>query len=920
MMNTNKVKIRPPKRNLLDQVDTEKAWEILINSIKEIMYSMTHSPTSSNSVTSRLSFEQLYRNCYHIVLRKQGEKLYNEVNSIFVEFLKVRNIELLKFVQKEYGNGLGNDTIDINFIKGYNSAIMDKMILECENYSLCLSMVSDILMYLDRVYVKEAALNNHNGSNNSQILAVYDLGMKLFKIHMLDANNIGNVINTLILNGINQIRNANFYSIKRDDTDNEIQKQDMYLNEKFQIKAIIKMYGLLYSSDNYINNSNSKRNESSVSQVSELFSIENGDTNDNLILSEKDNEENANSNDHTNLVVDSTFDNYYSNHFEPYFLEITYKFYETISSKLINLKDLRIYILKVNDVISFESDLLKFLKFSNVTIYKKTLPLINVLIINNNIENLLKWDLQNDEIIEESFYSWLVNINVENLKLLYFLILKIDRHLKILSKYLRLFIIEKGSSIANDTKIEISRMSSTTNSKKNQKDQMDKYAILYIQKILKFKNGFDLISSGSFQKDSNLNKTIENSFIEFLNIGNDSSKICEYLSLFIDNKLKKNKLSSSSSSSSTFYNDNLETLTKAITIFKYIKDKDLFEKYYQKHLTRRLLNNKSISIDLEKLVVNLIKDEMGGDYTSKLEGMFTDIKISSDLSKDFNSFMELQKNDNNDNKRINFEINVLNTIYWPLQVPESDNIINLPKNLNQLYEEFNKFYTTRHKRRMLTFSMNLFSTLDIKVRNFGKNPSKVYEINLSLYCGLVLLLFEYPEFSQYGLKHESFEENPVFTLEQIQEITSIPESDLIRALQSLSVANPKTRLLKKDPMTKSVNSGDRFQINKSFESSVSKFKVLTVASSSKPETSQEALATLKEVNNARKLEIDACIVRIMKSKKQMLFNSLIAQVIELLNRRFKPSVSFIKERIENLLEREYLARDESDVHLYHYLA
>ena len=70
----------------------------------------------------------------------------------------------------------------------------------------------------------------------------------------------------------------------------------------------------------------------------------------------------------------------------------------------------------------------------------------------------------------------------------------------------------------------------------------------------------------------------------------------------------------------------------------------------------------------------------------------------------------------------------------------------------------------------------------------------------------------------------------------------------------------------------------------------------------------------------RKHEIEACIVRIMKSRKQLQHNQLVTEVVQQLAKRFQPSPVVIKKRIEGLIEREYIKRADSDRKLYIYLA
>ena len=58
----------------------------------------------------------------------------------------------------------------------------------------------------------------------------------------------------------------------------------------------------------------------------------------------------------------------------------------------------------------------------------------------------------------------------------------------------------------------------------------------------------------------------------------------------------------------------------------------------------------------------------------------------------------------------------------------------------------------------------------------------------------------------------------------------------------------------------------------------------------------------------------------MKSWKWLDHNELIGEVIWLVNNQFAPSPSMIKQRIENLIEKEYIAWDPADVKFYQYVA
>jgi cullin 3 len=162
----------------------------------------------------------------------------------------------------------------------------------------------------------------------------------------------------------------------------------------------------------------------------------------------------------------------------------------------------------------------------------------------------------------------------------------------------------------------------------------------------------------------------------------------------------------------------------------------------------------------------------------------------------------------------------------------------------------------------------------------------------------------------------------------------------MRALTSIAVA-PKAKVLAKNPPTKSIKAGDRFSFNASFQSKALKIKAPIVNAISKVEDGQERKKTEEKNNQSRAHIVDAAIVRIMKyvyqsllflqllkltytirSRKELNHSQLVSEVLTQLVGRFKPEVSLIKKRIEDLIVREYLERpDEEDApSTYRYVA
>ena len=84
------------------------------------------------------------------------------------------------------------------------------------------------------------------------------------------------------------------------------------------------------------------------------------------------------------------------------------------------------------------------------------------------------------------------------------------------------------------------------------------------------------------------------------------------------------------------------------------------------------------------------------------------------------------------------------------------------------------------------------------------------------------------------------------------------------------------------------------------------------------------MASLEDVEPAKSIAvergttIDAAIVRIMKSRKILSHVNLVGEILKHLN-FFIPDPKQIKQRIEMLIEKEYLMRDDTDNKLYCYV-
>ena len=71
-----------------------------------------------------------------------------------------------------------------------------------------------------------------------------------------------------------------------------------------------------------------------------------------------------------------------------------------------------------------------------------------------------------------------------------------------------------------------------------------------------------------------------------------------------------------------------ENLDKAVQLFSYLTDKDLFSEIYRNQLAKRLLNQRSKSDDAERSMISKLKLRCGAQFTGKMEGMVTDLRTA----------------------------------------------------------------------------------------------------------------------------------------------------------------------------------------------------------------------------------------------------------------------------------------------------
>ncbi|KAJ1650544.1 Cullin-4A [Dispira simplex] len=382
-----------------------------------------------------------------------------------------------------------------------------------------------------------------------------------------------------------------------------------------------------------------------------------------------------------------------------------------------------------------------------------------------------------------------------------------------------------------------------------------------VERLIQLKQQQDRVMAQCFRGDEQFLETFRSSFEHLMNAR--PAKPSQLLARYIDHVLR--------SAGKTITEEHLEqTMNQVLTLFRYLHE----------------------------------KDECGADFTHRLEGMFRDIEVSKELQAEFDPTpfragkqrgkrLAAESDTTVAEHELRFHAKVLTESYWPTY-QRKENVV-LLKAVIYYQNQFEKFYLTKNQGRRMRWQDTL-ATCVVRVHF----PLGMKELMMSGYQALILLVFT---------------SNDSYTYRDIQNATEIHDDDeLIRTLQSLACS--KISILVKEPPTKNVvPATDTFRFNLEFTSSLFCIRVNAVQLKDSP---KETKVTTEKVIQDRQYQVDAAIVRIMKSQKSLTHTQLLNTLFQTL--QFPITAADLKKRIDILIDTDFIERDPDDSSLYCYLA
>lgn len=357
---------------------------------------------------------------------------------------------------------------------------------------------------------------------------------------------------------------------------------------------------------------------------------------------------------------------------------------------------------------------------------------------------------------------------------------------------------------------------------------------VYVDALLEIHTQYSGLVKRAFNDEPEFTRSLDNACREFVNRNEvcraGSNKSPELLAKYTDVLLRK-------SSTSIEEADLERTLTQIMTVFKYIEDKDVFQKFYSRMLARRLVHSNSSSDDAETSMISKLKEACGFEYTNKLQRMFQDMQISKDLNKEFKEHIDGVEY----KKSVDSTFAILGTGFWPLTAPSTP--FGPPPEISAEIERFTRFYKHKHDGRKLTWLWHLCKG-EIKA-GYCKNSKTPYTFQVSIYQMAILLLFN---------------EKDTYTYEDMLSATQLNSDVLDQALAVIL----KAKVLLMGAPNEKPGPGKSFRLNYDFKSK--KIRVNLNLGGVK-EAKQEEAETNKTIEEDRKLVLQVryvpCLILIV---------------------------------------------------------
>eukprot|EP00759_Apiculatamorpha_spiralis_P017112 PhF_6_TR23278/c0_g1_i1/m.32769/K10609/CUL4; cullin 4 len=433
----------------------------------------------------------------------------------------------------------------------------------------------------------------------------------------------------------------------------------------------------------------------------------------------------------------------------------------------------------------------------------------------------------------------------------------------------------------------------------------------------------DLVLAKCFENELHFAQTFRDSFEKAMGAPH-VDVLSKHLAMHYDRLLSASEATSAGSGTSTVVDD------ATLPLVRLLPTKDSFEAHYKILLARRLLLLRSKGNDIERDAILKFRAELGTGFTQKTEGMLKDVENSKDLQQRFNECGPLT-------------VNVLADGMWPsMGIPWE----RIPEDMSRYIRQFETAYKGAFANRVLSWR-HVLSTVQMRyipVRKelvvslsqclallaldemMGESPALEWE---GATMDEIKAMISIPPTCETGKSHNSNNSQQAVALVGLRswdglqrELDAIMASLVAAKLVLSSAANSKGNTTPTTPTQPA-----KYKLNETYTHRQNKVRV--AAHHQQPNLAGPRAIQRKEdqerdeaIGQAIQLDrthaLDATVVRLMKSRRKMHHTELVTGVLGMC--KFPVQPVDVKKRIESLIDREYLKRDDNDPGIYQYIS
>jgi len=584
---------------------------------------------------------------------------------------------------------------------------------------------------------------------------------------------------------------------------------------------------------------------------------------------------------------------FYEKEFETKYIERLKSFYGMESTQFLQANGVSLYLKKAEERIEEEKQNAEYLGNYLPTSEPKIKKAIDEVLIE---KHMLK--------IQYDFIRMLREDQDQDMRRLYALLSRVPDGLPSSANTFQVFLIDAGSKIISEQR------------NKDVKEALNS-AVAFCKTLMSFYEKYEKLVSQNFNNDPLFKTALDKAFRDIMNQNSGKFNIPRLLNYYLDNIIKGKEKDVSSE-------DEIDdVLQRIVNLFSYLQDKDEFFEYLRKSLCKRLLaKGKQYNENTEKSFLSKLKAQSGDAAIRKLQGMFTDVQDES-----INELKQKFEQDNKNSSKVGgveLEVQVLNESHWPISGTQKFPLF-LCQELAKCQNTFQKFYEKTTEKRRLQWLYN-YGSVTLAGR-FTNSKTPVQLIMTPLQASILICFNNNPK--------QSFDELLTALWPQQGSVRSVLTSsqnnreshdmsleEILRfAIQPLVYFKYKVLQKEKDddPKAEKIVKTDVFLLREKIPAKKLPRKIQFPAGSAAGEK-KETDDNLLILERQREFEIEAAMVRVMKARNRLDWNKLQVEVINILQQRFVPNAKVLKKRLESLIDRQFMTRDENDPKIIIYIS